>query len=185
MFSARALLTAIILAPLALAAPALGPKGVVACGRNIYDPSQVNSAVSSGFAQLRKGSSIGGYPHALEMLRQKYPLSSQCYGLPVFEYPLIPGRIYDGRTDPGPDRAVFSNTDCNSLLKSTASVLTHTGAGKDLVGCSVSELRALPPTFAVLIILLLLARAPPKAAEELVGAPVAVVRLGVRSTASK
>ncbi|KAJ7331522.1 hypothetical protein DFH08DRAFT_966509 [Mycena albidolilacea] len=91
------------------------------------------------------------------MLRQKYPLSSQCYGLPVFEYPLIPGRIYDGRTDPGPDRAVFSNT-----------------------GVYCGRVHASPPQ-----ITWSAAAAPPKAAEELVGAPVAVVRLGVRSTASK
>ncbi|KAJ7928363.1 guanyl-specific ribonuclease C2 [Mycena leptocephala] len=130
MFPARALLTAIILAPLALATPALGPKGDVTCGSNKYRPAQVKSAVNKGYSLVRAGSSLGGYPHVLTN-SEKFPLLAECSTSRVYDFPLLPGGLYTGLTAPGPDRVVFTGqgTYCG--------VLTHTGArGDDLVGCS-------------------------------------------------
>jgi hypothetical protein len=88
MFPTRALLTAIILAPLALATPALGPKGMVACGRNLYEPPQVNSAVKMGYAQIRAGTSLGDYPHILGY-SGRFPLARECRDFVVYEVRLV------------------------------------------------------------------------------------------------
>ncbi|KAJ6471080.1 guanyl-specific ribonuclease C2 [Mycena vitilis] len=136
MFFARSLLTAILVAPLALAAPTLGPKGLVTCGRNRYETYEVNSAVRTGYGYLKKGKTISNYPHVLNGIKSL--LAAECKDVTAYEFPILPDAIFNGSTGPGPDRVILNGSG------DYCGVLTHTGAsGNTFVSCTVSELHGI------------------------------------------
>ncbi|KAJ6556261.1 Ribonuclease/ribotoxin [Mycena capillaripes] len=126
MFPTRAMLTALVLAPLALATPTLGPTGPVTCGNAVYTSSQVNYAVQMGQRRIGGG---GEYPHIFNNF-QDLPLHRDCrVSGRVYEYPLKAGAGFTGG-DPGPDRVVFA------AAGSYCGVVTHTGAaGNNFISC--------------------------------------------------
>ncbi|KAJ7699195.1 guanyl-specific ribonuclease C2 [Mycena olivaceomarginata] len=107
MFPSRALLTATILASLALATPITGPSGPVTCGTTVYSAAQLSSAATRGYSRFT--SPIDSFPHTFNN-GEGLPVAPSCSGSRLFEVRFIRMHGAYSGGDPGPDRVVFSAT---------------------------------------------------------------------------
>ncbi|KAL4885592.1 Ribonuclease/ribotoxin [Aspergillus karnatakaensis] len=128
MFQVKTLVTLLLSATAAIAAPALEARQSCAytCGSVCYTSSAVSAAASEGYDFVSAGDDVNNYPHVYNNYEGfDFPVSPTYYEFPI----LSSGRIYSGGS-PGADRVVFNE---NGQL---AGVTTHTGAsGNNFVSC--------------------------------------------------
>lgn len=102
----------LFLAPISLALPTSVVENALetrqcytTCGSNCYTSSQVNAAKNSGYNYIKQGGTAGGssYPHTYN----NYEGFDFDVSGPYYEFPLLPGRTYDGGKSTCFDMEIF------------------------------------------------------------------------------
>ncbi|WPH04971.1 Hypothetical protein R9X50_00786900 [Acrodontium crateriforme] len=121
-----AVLSGLVLAATALAAPLEARQSSTTCGNNYYSSSKVSAAVNEGYNDYQDGSSPDNYPHQYNNYEGfDFPVDG-----PYYEFPIKESGVYTGGS-PGADRVVFNDQG------EYAGTITHSGAsGNNFVGCS-------------------------------------------------